>query len=375
MKRPSLSLGIEEEYQIVRPESRELCAAITDFIDEHSKSVQIGAETRELMPELHQAMVELGTPVCRDIPQLKEELIKQRRFVCQMAQEKEMAIVAAATHPFSKWAEVPITPFPRYEGVLEEMQMLARRLLIFGMHIHIGIEDRDVKFDVMNAVRYVLPHILALSTSSPFWTGRKTGLKSYRAVIFQDFPRSGISDIYRTPERYDRLIGTLQKSGCIPDASKIWWDVRPHHQYPTLELRVCDVCPKLDEAIAIAALFQATVLWMWKLRAQNTTFRIYRRDLIEENRWRAARYGLDGKLIDFGKGEEQSSRALVRELLELVGEELDELGTTAYIQPIHDMLAHGTSADRQLRIFDATDGDLKAVVDHLIAETQEGLDL
>lgn len=373
IERPSLSLGIEEEYQIVDPETRELRAAITDFIDEKQKTVRVGAETRELMPELHQAMVELGTPVAADIPALKEELCKQRRFICQLAEERGMAIVAAATHPFSKWGDVPITPFARYQGVLQEMQMLARRLLIFGMHIHVGIADRDLMIDAMNALRYVLPHILALSTSSPFWLGRKTGLKSYRAVIFEDFPRSGISDVYRTPEDYDRLVNTLVNTGSIPDSSKIWWDARPHHRFPTLELRVCDICTRMDDAIAIAALFQALVLWHWKLRMRNVTFRVYRRELIEENRWRATRYGLDGKLIDFGRGEELPARQLVRELLDLVGEELDELGTREYIQPIEDLLIHGTSADRQLRVFDATDGDIKAVVDHLIAETKEGV--
>ncbi len=226
--------------------------------------------------------------------------------------------------------------------------------------------------DTMNVVRYMLPHLLALSTSSPFWMGRQTGLKSYRANIFDDFPRSGIQDIYRTPADYDALINSLVNTGCIPDASKIWWDVRPHHQYPTLEFRICDVCTRVDEAIAIAALFQAIVLWLWKLRRKNVSFRIYRRELIQENKWRAMRYGLDGKMIDFGKSAEVPTRQLVRELVELVAEEIDELGTAAYIKPIEDMLYNGTSADRQLRVYDAMDDDLKAVVDHLIAETSEG---
>jgi carboxylate-amine ligase len=369
IERPSLSIGIEEEYQIIDPDTRELRSYITEFIQD-GKQVMMECE---LKPELHQSMVELGTPVCRDIGRLKEELINQRRFICGLAQAKGLGIAAASTHPFSKWMEQSVTPFERYLGVLEEMQLLARRLLIFGMHVHVGVEDRNLAIDIMNVVRYMLPHFLALSTSSPFWMGRKTGLKSYRANIFKDFPRSGIPDIYPTCSDYDRLVQTLVNTGCIPNASKIWWDVRPHHQYPTLEFRVCDICTRVDEAIALAALFQAIVLWLWKLRRKNITFRVYRRELIEENRWRAARYGLDGKLIDFGKSAELPTRHLIRELLDLVAEEIDELGTTAYIAPVESILMHGTSADRQLQVYQATGGDLKAVVDHLVEETQDGL--
>jgi len=367
--RPSLSLGIEEEYQIVDPETRELRSYITEFIA-NGKLVLMECA---LKPELHQAMVELGTPVCKDIAQLKEALVKQRRFICRLARSKGVEIVAASTHPFSKWMDQPVTPYERYLGVLEEMQLLAQRLLIFGMHVHVGVEDRTFAIDAMNVVRYMLPHILALSTSSPFWMGRRTGMKSYRANIFEDFPRSGISDVYRTPADFDALVRTLVNTGCIPDGSKIWWDVRPHHQYPTLEFRICDICTRVDEAVAIAALFQAIVLWLWKLRRKNITFRVYRRELIEENRWRAARYGLDGKLIDFGKSIELPIRRLIEELLDLVGEEIDELGTSAYLEPLQKILNNGTSADRQLNVFNESEGDLKAVVDHLIAETQIGL--
>ncbi len=367
--RPSLTIGIEEEYQIVDPQTRELRSFITEFIAD-GKMVMI---ERELKPELHQSMVELGTPVCHTVEQAREELARQRRFICELAERKGVAIVAASTHPFSRWRDQPVTPYPRYLGVLEEMQVLAQRLLIFGMHVHIGIEDRSFAIDAMNVVRYMLPHILALSTSSPFWLGRKTGLKSYRSIVFEDFPRSGVPDIYRSVGDYDALVRTLVNVGVIPDASKIWWDVRPHHKFPTLEFRVCDICTRVDEAIALTALFQAIVLWLWKLRQRNITFRIYRRDLIEENRWRAARYGLDGKMIDFGKSEELPTRQLVRELLDLVAEEVDELGTARFIQPIEQMLMHGTSADRQLRVYAEANSDLKAVVDHLIAETKLGL--
>lgn len=370
-ERPSLSLGIEEEYQIVDPETREMRSFITQFIDD-GRVIMV---ERELKPELHQSMVELGTPVCENIAQLHEEVVKQRSWLMRLAHDKDLAVVAAATHPFSRYLDQPVTPLPRYQGVLEEMQMLAQRLLIFGMHVHVGIEDRAFALDCMNVARYMLPHILALSTSSPFWSGRKTGLKSYRALVFEDFPRSGTPETMRSLGEWDAMINTLVRSGCIPNGSKIWWDCRPHHLYPTLEFRICDICTRVDEAIAIAALFQAIVLWLWKLRRNNITFRTYRRELIEENRWRAARYGLDGKMIDFGKTMELPTRQLIRELLEMVGEEIEELGTRAAIQPIEAMLVHGTSADRQLRVFDATEGDFKAVVDHLIAESKIGLDL
>ncbi len=370
IQRPSLTIGIEEEYQVVDPTTGMLRSFITQFI----KDGKIVMVEREIKAELHQSMVELGTPVCATPAQAKEELGKQRAFIHKLARDKDLAIIAAATHPMSKWGDQQVTPFPRYEGVMREMQVLAQRLLIFGMHIHIGIEDPEFAHDTMNVVRYMLPHLLALSTSSPFWAGRKTGLKSYRAVVFEDFPRSGIPDIYRTHSDYESMIRTLVNTGSIPDASKIWWDVRPHHHYPTLEFRVCDICTRLDEAIAIAALCQAMVLWHWKLRRQNISFRVYRKELLDENKWRAARYGLDGKLIDFGKKVELPARSLVREMLELLAEEIDELGSRAEIEPIYRMLQSGTSADRQLRVHDANDGDLKAVVDHLIAETVEGIE-
>lgn len=369
ISRPQLTIGIEEEYQVVDPETGQLRSFITQFIED-GKMVMV---EREIKPELHQSMVELGTPVCTTAAEAKEELLRQRAFISSLAQEKGLAIVAAATHPMSRWSDQEVTPFPRYRGVLEEMQLLAQRLLIFGMHIHVGLDDPNFAIDTMNVVRYMLPHLLALSTSSPFWAGRRTGLKSYRAVIFEDFPRSGIPDVFPNRAAYDGLIQSLVNTGCIPDGSKIWWDVRPHHQYPTLEFRICDICTRVDEAIAIAALCQAIVLWHWKLRQRNVTFRVYSKELIDENKWRAARYGLDGKLIDFGKQAELPARSLVRELLSLVGEEIVELGCEKEIEPIQRMLTTGTSADRQLRVYDAHDGDVKAVVEHLMAETVEGL--
>ena len=367
--RPQLTLGIEEEYQVVDPESGQLRSFITQFIEDG----QMEIVEREIKAELHQSMVELGTPVCATAAEAKEELLRQRAFISRLAQEKGVAIVAASTHPMSSWSDQEITPFPRYQGMLERMQLLARRMLIFGMHVHVGLDDPDFAIDTMNVLRYMLPHLLALSASSPFWSGRRTGLKSYRAVVFEDFPRSGIPDVFANRAAYDGLVRTLVNTRCIPDSSMIWWDMRPHHTYPTVEFRICDICTRVDEAIAIAALCQALVLWHWKLRQRNVTFRVYGKELIDENKWRAARYGLDGKMIDFGKQAELPARDLVRELLELVGEEIAELGSEKEIAPIEQILANGTSADRQLRVYDAEGGDVKAVVDHLAAETLEGL--
>ncbi len=364
---PSLTLGIEEEYQIIDPETRELTSYITHFLDE---GVMI---ERELKPELHQSQVELGTKVCHTLGELYEELARQRGTICYLAERRGLKIASAGTHPFSHWMKQEVTPRERYYGVMEEMQVLAQRLLIFGMHVHIGIEDKNFAIDCMNVMRYMIPHIMALSTSSPFWNGRNTGLKSYRSVIFSDFPRTGIPDYFEDWSEFEGFVGRLVTTGCIPDGSKIWWDLRPHHQFGTLEFRMCDACTTIDEAVGIAALLQAIVAWLWDLRQRNMTFRVYRRDLIDENRWRAVRYGLDGKLIDWGKEAEMPARWLVRELIRLVDPYVETLGSRAYVEKIYAILEHGSSADRQLRVYQESGGDLKAVVDHLIAETERNV--
>ncbi|RME83399.1 MAG: carboxylate-amine ligase [Caldilineae bacterium] len=367
-KRPSLTVGIEEEYQIIDPETRELTSYITQLLNEGSVIVD-----RELKPEFLQSQVELGTAVCSSIEELYEELARQRGAICHLAEQRGLKIASAGTHPFSHWLDQEITPRDRYVGLLEELQVVAQRLLIFGMHVHIGIEDRDFAIDCMNVMRYMVPHISALATSSPFWNGRNTGLKSYRAVLFSDLPRTGLPDYFPDWAAFERFVEALVNTGCIPDGSKIWWDVRPHWQFPTLEFRMCDACTTIEEAIAIAALLQAIVAWLWDLRQRNMTFRLYRRDLIEENRWRAIRYGLDGKLIDWGKEKELPARWLLRELLRLVDPFVEELGSRRFIEPIYSILEKGSSADRQLRVYHESGGDMKAVVDHLIEETRQGI--
>ena len=261
----------------------------------------------------------------------------------------------------------------RYSGVKQDMQELAQRLLIFGTHVHVGIEDRDFLIDAMNVVRYLLPHLLCLTTSSPFWMGRTTGLKSYRSIIFRNFPRSGIPRTFSSWSEYTQLVDTLMRTNTIPDSSKIWWDVRPNSSYPTLEFRICDVCTRVDEAVCVAAIFQAIIAKLWKLCRDNMTFRVYPFDLIEENKWRAVRYGLDGKLIDFGKQEELPARDLIRELVEwFIGDVIDELGSRHEIEYVYRILQEGSSADRQIATYQRT-GDLKDVVDQLIVETSEGV--
>jgi glutamate---cysteine ligase / carboxylate-amine ligase len=367
MKAPSLTLGIEEEYQIIDPETRELRSYITEILS--GDHLVLG----EVKPELHQSMVEIGTRVCTSPAEVRAELVRLRRHVMELAGKKGLVIAAAGTHPFSSWLTQEITPLERYMGVRQDLADLAQQLLIFGTHVHIGIEDRDFLIDAMNVARYFVPHVLTLSTSSPFWMGRETGLKSYRSIIFRNFPRTGIPPVLESGTAYAALVDTLVRTGCIPDASKIWWDVRPNHSYPTLEFRVCDVCTRVDEAVCVAAILQAIVAKLWKLRRDNMTFRVYPTALIEENKWRAVRYGLDGRLVDLGKDQELPARALVRELLEwFVDDVLDELGSRKEVEYAFTILEQGTSADRQIARFRET-GDLKAVVDSLISETADGV--
>jgi carboxylate-amine ligase len=368
MDRPSFTIGIEEEYQIIDPQTRELKSYITQLLEAGKVTMR-----EQVKAELHQSMVEVGTEVCRSPSEARAELVRLRRGVMELAARNGLKIAAAGSHPFSSWIDQEITPFERYMGVKQDMQMLAEQLLIFGTHIHIGIEDPEFLIDAMNVVRYFIPHVLCLSTSSPFWIGRDTGLKSYRSIIFRNFPRTGIPPHFNSYANFRRYIDTLVKTRCIPDGTKVWFDVRPNHNYPTLEFRICDVCTRVDEAACIAALFQALVFKIWKLRRDNMTFRLYPAVLLEENKWRAVRYGLDGKLIDFGKQEELPARDLIREIIEwFLADVIDEFGGRKEIEYAYHILEEGSSADRQLAAY-KTNGSLNAVVDQLIAETEESV--
>lgn len=361
------TIGVEEEFQIVDPESLELRSHVSQLLA--ATAPGLGEQVK---PELHQSIVEIGTKICANVDELRADMLRTRGELVRAAERVGLQVAAAGTHPFSNWIDQVISPGERYKNIVEELQQLARSLLIFGMHVHVAVPDRTTMIDLMNMARYFLPHLLALSTSSPFWMGRDTGLKSYRTTVFRRFPRTGIPDQFNSWSEYEDYISLLIHLHCIDNAKKIWWDVRPHPAFGTLEFRVCDVVTRVDEAIAIAALIQAIVVKLHKLYTQNMGFRIYHRALIEENKWRAARWGIEGKLIDFGKREEVPMRALGQELLEFVDDVVDDLGSRGGLQPIHAILREGSSADRQLRVYRET-RDLKLVVRHIVEETRCGV--
>jgi carboxylate-amine ligase len=365
---PTFTIGIEEEYQTVDPVTGELRSHIqVELLEKGKKLLQ-----ERVKAEMHQSVVEVGTSVCRTIKEAKEEVKKLRRDIIRLASENGLRLASVATHPFSDWRTQEIHPDERYKNIVEDMQLVARANLIFGLHVHIGIDDRETAIHMMNHARYFLPHILALSTNSPFWLGMNTGLKSYRCKVFDKFPRTNIPDYFPSWGEYENFIKLLIKTNCIDNAKKIWWDIRPHPFFNTIEFRVCDIPMRADETIALAALIQATVAKLYKLYTANQGFRLYRRALIMENKWRAARYGLDGKLIDFGKQKEVPARDLVHEYLDFIDDVVDELDSRQELEYIHKILETGSGADRQLRIFQET-GQLKNVVDYIIEETEAGL--
>ncbi|HEV3513115.1 MAG TPA: carboxylate-amine ligase [Candidatus Sulfotelmatobacter sp.] len=365
---PTFTIGIEEEYQTVDPETRALRSHIHAEILEKGKMIL----QERVKAEMHQSVVEVGTSVCQNIKEARDEVKKLRCHMIRLAKENGLRLASAATHPFSDWRTQEIHPDQRYKNIIEDMQLVARANLIFGLHVHIGIEDRETAIHMMNHARYFLPHILALSTNSPFWLGMNTGLKSYRCKVFDKFPRTNIPDYFPSWGEYENFIKLLIKTNCIDNAKKIWWDIRPHPFFNTIEFRVCDIPMRADETIALAALIQATVAKLYKLYTANQGFRLYRRALIMENKWRAARYGLDGKLIDFGKQKEVPARDLVNEYLEFIEDVVDELGSREELNYLHKIVEEGSGADRQLRVFQET-GDLKRVVDYIIEETEAGL--
>jgi carboxylate-amine ligase len=327
----------------------------------------------KVKPEMHGSMLEIGTSVCDNVTELQEELRKTRSIVRYLTARNGLKFGAASTHPFSHWATQEIHPDERYQAIVEDMQLLARSLLIFGMHVHVGIENRETQIKIMNELRYFLPHLLALTCNSPFWIGFETGLRSYRSKIFERFPRSGIPDPFDSWGEYENYVKLLIKTGCIDNAKRIWWDIRPHPSFPTLEVRICDVPMTIRESIAIAALIQALAAKLFALYRRNLSFRVYSRALVMENKWRAVRYGIESKLIDFGKQKEVNTRDLVRELLVFVDDVVDDLGSREQINTINDILENGTGAARQLNVFRENDGDPKAVVDYIIEQTELGL--
>jgi carboxylate-amine ligase len=363
----SYTLGIEEEFQIVDPQTRELRSHVSEMLEEGR--MILGEQVK---PEMIQSQVEVGTGVCRNIAEARADITNLRSVISGLARKNGLAIVAASTHPISHWSEQTIFDDAHYTLLVEELQMVARSLLIFGLHVHVGVADRERQVHIMNAARYFLPHVLALSTSSPFWLGVNTGLKSYRSEVFKKFPRTDIPDHFDSYASFRRYVDLLEKTNSISSPKKIWWDVRMHPNFPTLEFRVCDIPTRVDDTVAITALFQAIVAKLDSLIERNLGFRLYRRMLIQENKWRAVRYGLDGKMIDFGKQKEVPTRDLIRELLDFVDDVLDPLGSRKEVEHIHAILERGTSADEQLQVFRET-GDLKAVVDRLMERTVENV--
>jgi carboxylate-amine ligase len=361
------TLGIEEEFQIVDPVTRELRSHIQEILGEGKVTLK-----EQIKPEMHQSVVELGTDVCGDLRAAREQVIGLRSHLANTAARSGLKIASAGTHPFSHWFDQHITEGERYETIVKDMQQVARANLIFGLHVHVGIPDRNTAIHVMNQTRYFLPHLYALSTNSPFWVGRNTGLKGYRLKVFERFPRTGMPDAFESLSEYEDFLKLLIKTGCVDNAKKIWWDIRLHPFFDTLEIRICDAQSRVDDTLALAAVIQAIVVKLHKLLRQNTTFRVYRRRLIDENRWRASRYGLDGKMIDFGRETEVEARSLLNELLEFISSEVDEFGSRAEIEHIEKIMREGTGADRQIAVWQERQ-NMHDVVDLIVRETYENL--
>lgn len=366
-EKEKFTLGIEEEFQIIDPTTRELSPRNADIIREITPILG-----EWVKPEMLMSCVETVTPVCENITEAREHLLRNRSALNEVASKFGLAIAGAGTHPFSHWKEQKITDDIRYHVLEEELQDVIRAILIFGMHVHVGIGNRDTAVAIMNELRYFLPHILALSVSSPFWVGRNTGLHSFRSVVFSRFPRTGIPDEFDSAAAFDNYIDTLVTTHCIDNGKKIWWDVRPHPVYPTIEIRVCDMPTRLEETLTLAALIQAIVVKLYKLKEQNMSWRRYSRGLLMENKWRAIRYGIHGKMLDLGKQEELEAKDLMLELLAFIDEVVDELGSRKEIDYIHTILDKGTSADRQLETYNQTK-DFKQVVDRVLQESMEGI--
>ena len=353
------TLGIEEEYMVIDPKTRELKSHEQKIVQEGQKLIK-----DKVKAEMHQAVVEVGTDICANIDEAYKDVATLRGTISQIAGDLGLWVGASGTHPFSHWDSQLITDHVRYRQIVEELQEAARSNLIFGLHVHVGMENNDMAMHIANSARYFLPHVYALSTNSPFWEGRKTGYKSFRTKVFDKFPRTGIPDYFESYEAYQRYVQLLIKTNCIDNAKKIWWDLRVHPFFNTVEFRICDVPMTINETVAIAALFQAICAKLYKLRHQNLNFIMYQRALLTENKWRAGRYGIDGSLIDFGKESEVNTRLLIFELLDVVDDVVDQLGSRHIINYIGKMMELGTGADRQLAVYEKT-GNMLDVVDYI----------
>lgn len=378
IERPEFTIGIEEEYLVVDRETRDLFKSPPKEMWDSLSEVLGSQVTHEFL----QAQIEVGTKVCTKVSEARADLAGLRRDLSRVVSEYGAAIIASSTHPFANWEQQETTQEPRYMRLQADYQQVARQLVICGMHVHVGIGDDHLRIDLMNQVKYFLPHLLALSCSSPFWDGVTTGLHAYRLVIFQNLPRTGIPEEFVSASEYERYVEILVGAGLIEDATKLWWDIRPSTRYPTLEMRVSDVCTRLDDAMTIAALYQCLLDHLYRLRRNNQKWRTYAPAMIEENIWRAQRYGVSGSLVDFGKGVLVPFPELVEEIIELVAQDAVELDVRDEVRHAREIVADGTSADRQLAAYEraktagASEHEaLQAVVDELIADTLHGIDL
>ena len=377
MDRPEFTIGIEEEYLVVDRETRDLIKSPPDSMWKALENI-LGSQ---VSPEFLKAQIEVGTRVCATVAEAREDLARMRRGLSGVVNEYGAAIIASSTHPFANWSEQETTEDPRYMRLAADYQQVARQLVICGMHVHVGIADPDLRIDLMNQVRYMLPHLLALSTSSPFWAGQPTGLLAYRLVIFQNLPRTGLPEEFASWGEYERSVEVLVNAGLIEDASKLWWDIRPSAKYPTLEMRVSDICTRLDDAMTVAALYQCLLGFLYRLRRDNQRWRTYSRMMIEENLWRAQRYGVDGSLVDFGRGELVAYSDLIEEFIEVLAQDATEFGVREELRHARKIVSEGTSAHRQLGTYEKARSDgaddreaLNQVVDGLIADTMYGLE-
>ncbi len=369
MTAPSFTIGIEEEYQTIDPVTFDLRSHIaTEIVHEGKRRMN-----EKVKAEMHQSVIEVGTGVCQNIQEASIDLRDLRRQMIALTEENGLRLAAGATHPFADWRVQDIYPDARYLQVVEDMQIVARANLIFGLHVHVGIEDRETLIHLMNQMRYFLPHLLALSTNSPFWIGMNTGLKSYRCKVFDRFPRTNIPDTFTSWADFETFVNLLVKTNSIDNAKKIWWDIRPHPVFTTLEIRICDIPMRVDETLALAALIQATAVKLFRLHEKNQSWRQYSRALLMENKWRASRYGIGGALIDFGHEREVDERTLLSEYLDWVDDVLDELGSREAVDHVRWILENGTGADRQIQAWEKAGRDLQAVVDFMITETKVGL--
>jgi carboxylate-amine ligase len=373
---PSFTVGIEEEYMLVDQETRALAVDPPEDIFADCEQRLPGL----VKPEFLKAQIESNTPVCQSVPEARNKLAELRSAVSEVAERHGYSIIAASTHPFAEWQSQHHTDKERYNVLAQDLQAVVRRLLICGMHVHVGIDDDELRIDLLNQVSYFLPHILALSTSSPFWQGEHTGLRSYRLSVFDELPRTGLPNIFDSYSEYQRHIDVLVNAGLIEDSTKLWWDVRPSQTYPTLEMRISDLCTTIDDAASIAALFSCLLRMLYRLKMENKRWRQYAPMLIMENRWRAQRYGIDEGLVDFGKGEIVPFKDLLSELIELISQDADALGCVSEIQNLNSIVKRGTSAHRQVATYEKAIADgadketaLKAVVDFLVDETKSGL--